>query len=148
MFLDSTSRSSHPKLFSKKVALKISAIFTGKHLRWSLFLINLQGLRHRCFPVNIVKFLRTAYLKNTSGGSFWTSLLDPKKKQSFQEITQLWRRLNVLSQVILHLICQYDAQNVHHSKNIRELSWMSHSVSFCSFVYDGALERNAYWFHV
>ena len=56
MFSDSTSRSSHAELFCKKVVLKISAIFTGKHLRWSLFLIKLQGLQHRWkenFPVNI-----------------------------------------------------------------------------------------------
>ena len=28
-------------------------------------------LQHRCFPVNIVKFLRTPFLQNTSGGYFW-----------------------------------------------------------------------------
>ena len=39
---------------------------TGKHLCWSLFLIKLQTfiekrLQQRCFPVNIAKFLRTAF---------------------------------------------------------------------------------------
>ena len=29
-----------------------------------------KKLRHRCFPVNIVKFLRTPFLQNTSGGCF------------------------------------------------------------------------------
>ena len=40
-------------------ALKNFAIFIGKHLCWSLFLIKLQTLR--CFPVNIAKFLRAAF---------------------------------------------------------------------------------------
>ena len=48
-------------------------IFTEKHLCWSLFLNKNTGLQswnfkkrfqHRCFPVNIVKFLRTFVLKN------------------------------------------------------------------------------------
>ena len=48
--------------------------FTGKHHRWSLFLIKLQTwrpakrLQHRCFPVRIAKFLRTPFLQSTSGG--------------------------------------------------------------------------------
>ena len=47
MFSDSTSRSSRPEVFCIKVVFKISAIFTGKHLRWNLFLTKLQGLQHR-----------------------------------------------------------------------------------------------------
>ena len=51
-----------------KGALRNFAKFTGKHLCQSLFLIKLQTLAcnfikirfwHRCFPVNLVKFLRT-----------------------------------------------------------------------------------------
>ena len=47
------------------------------------FLINQQALacnfikkkiQHRCFPVNIVKVLRTAFVKNTSGDCFCVSL--------------------------------------------------------------------------
>ena len=59
-------RSSRSQIFSKKGILKIYAIFPGKHLRWSLALIKLQAfkkrLQERCFPVNIVKFLRKAFL--------------------------------------------------------------------------------------
>ena len=56
-----------------KIGLKLQniAIFIGKHLCWSLFLIRLQAfqdcnfikmrLQHRCFPVNIAKFLRTTF---------------------------------------------------------------------------------------
>ena len=40
-------------------------MFTGKHPFRSLFLIKLQAFRqHRCFPVNITKYLRTRILKN------------------------------------------------------------------------------------
>ena len=47
MFSYSTSRSSRPEVVCIKVILKIAAIFTGKHLHWSIFLIKLQGLQHR-----------------------------------------------------------------------------------------------------
>ena len=53
------------------------AKFTGKHLCQSLFFNKVAGLRpatllkkrlrHRCFPVNFVRFLRTHFLQNTSG---------------------------------------------------------------------------------
>ena len=57
----------------KNNALKNLPIFTGKNLCWSLFLnenagpqrISMQRLQHRCFPVNIVKFLRTPVFINT-----------------------------------------------------------------------------------
>ena len=53
--------------------LRNFTMLRGKHLCLSLFLIKLQtwSLQHRCFPVNIVKFLRTVFLQNTSGGCFW-----------------------------------------------------------------------------
>ena len=38
------------------------AIFTGKCLCWSLFLINESVFnKHRCFPVNIAKFFRVVF---------------------------------------------------------------------------------------
>ena len=46
-------------------------IFTEKHLCWSLFVIKLlarkpidllKRLQHKCFPINIAEFLRTAFL--------------------------------------------------------------------------------------
>ena len=63
------------KVSSKPVFLNF-AIFTGKQLCWSLLLIKLQllikacnfiksRLQHRCFLVNIAKFLRTAFFCNT-----------------------------------------------------------------------------------
>ena len=62
-----------PQVFYEKAVLKNFAIFTEKHLCWSLFLIKLWTLRpatllkrdcNTCFPVNIAKFLRISILKN------------------------------------------------------------------------------------
>ena len=58
-----------PEVFCKK-RCSYFAIFTGKHLCWSLFFIKLQAFRpkkklqYKCFPMNIAKFLRTPILKN------------------------------------------------------------------------------------
>ena len=67
-------RSSHRRCSLKKAVLKDFAIFTGKHLCWSLFFKKVttlqpcnfikKRLQHRRFPVNIAKFLRTIILKN------------------------------------------------------------------------------------
>ena len=56
-------------IFRKKGVLKNFAIFTRKHLCWSLFgvlgvnLIN-KRLQHRYFPVNITKLFMTPFLIN------------------------------------------------------------------------------------
>ena len=65
-------RSSRSQMFFKMDFLEDFALFTGKHLCWSLFLTKLQTfmsatfikkrLQHRCFPVNIAKSLRRAFL--------------------------------------------------------------------------------------
>ena len=69
--LKTPSRSNRSQTFFTGV-LKNFAIFTGKHLCWSLFLIKLQvlacdfikkRLQHRCFPVTIAKFLGAAFFK-------------------------------------------------------------------------------------
>ena len=62
------------KVFYKKIVLNNFAIFTEKHLCWYLFFNKNAGLQawnfikkrlqHRCFLVNIAKFLRTAIFKN------------------------------------------------------------------------------------
>ena len=64
------NRSSRSQMFFKISVLKNFAIFTGNHPCWSLFLIKLQDaynfikrrLQQRCFPANIAKFLKTAFL--------------------------------------------------------------------------------------
>ena len=55
-------RSSRLQMFFKIVVLRNFEIFTGKHLCWSLQTCNFikKRLQHRCFPVNISNFLRTA----------------------------------------------------------------------------------------
>ena len=47
-----------------KAVLKHFAIFTGKHLCWSLFLIKFikKNLQHKCLPVNMARFLRASIL--------------------------------------------------------------------------------------
>ena len=64
-------QSSHWQLFFKISALKNFAIFTRKHLFWSLFFNKVADLKvcnfikkrlqHRRFPVNIARFSRTAF---------------------------------------------------------------------------------------
>ena len=59
-FLGKDFRSSCSQMFFKIGALKNFAVFTGKHLCWSLFLMKLQAFRG--ISVNIAKFLRRASL--------------------------------------------------------------------------------------
>ena len=66
---------SRSQMFSKAGVLKNFAIFAGKNLCWSFFLIEFQDwrptflfkkrLERRCFSVNIAKFLRAAFLLKT-----------------------------------------------------------------------------------
>ena len=65
------SRSSHQRCSLKKGVLRNFAKLTGKFLCQSLFFNKVAGLRpatllkkrlrHKCFPVNFVKFLRTPF---------------------------------------------------------------------------------------
>ena len=53
----------------KKAVLENFAVFTGNCLYWCLFQAQACNfikkiLQHRCFPVNIAKFLRSPILKN------------------------------------------------------------------------------------
>ena len=59
VFIKNRCRSSRSQMFFKIGVLKNFAMFTGKHLCWSLFLIKMQAFR--CFPVNIAKLLRAAF---------------------------------------------------------------------------------------
>ena len=65
-----TYRSSRPEVFCKKGVLKNFAIFTGKHLCWSLFLIKLQAWKirnvHRKASVLVSLFNKIAGLKASS----------------------------------------------------------------------------------
>ena len=64
-------RSSFPEVFYRKGVLRNFSKLTGKHLFQSLFFNKVAGVRpetllkkrlwHRCFPVNLAKFLRTPF---------------------------------------------------------------------------------------
>ena len=84
-------RNSRSEMFSKIDVHKNFAIFTGEHLSWSLFLIKLlnrdfskKRLQHRCFPVNIAKFLKTPFFTE----HFQLLLLRIRKR--LNEIISLW----------------------------------------------------------
>ena len=62
-YLNFTKESLQKQLLTEQIffeigVLKNFGIFRGKHLCWSVFLIKLQACN---FPVNITKFLRTAF---------------------------------------------------------------------------------------
>ena len=77
VFLWIICRSSHRRCSLRKGVLRNFVKFTGKHLCQSLLFIIVSGLRpatslkkklwHMCFPINFAKFLRTPFLRNTSG---------------------------------------------------------------------------------
>ena len=61
------------KMFFKIGAIKNFAIFTGKHLCRSLFLIKLLDFKRDCRKGVCAKFLRAPFfLQNTSGDYFWS----------------------------------------------------------------------------
>ena len=87
LLLSKAYRSSHRGCSVTKGIIRNFAKFTGKHLSQSLFFYKAAGLetcnfikkrlRHRCFPVNFAKFLRTPFTKHlwiTSSNSMKDSL--------------------------------------------------------------------------
>ena len=87
-------------MFLKIDVLKNFAIFTGKQLRWSLYLIKLQAFK--CFPVNIAKSLTAVFLQSTSGGCFCRcSVLHHIFKKTLLNILQLYIAFFVLKLKII-----------------------------------------------
>ena len=73
-----------PEVFCKKGVLKNFAVFTGKHLCWSLFLIELQAFRPAALLNGYTRYLR---LLVKPGPVPWTSTqknLDPKKPRPWK----------------------------------------------------------------
>ena len=70
--LDFCSRSNSSHMFSKIDILKNSAIFTGKHLCWSIFLMKLQvwWLYSEVFSSEYCGIFKNTFLWNASGGCF------------------------------------------------------------------------------
>ena len=60
-------RSSHRTCSVEKLFLEISQNLQENTCARVSFLIKLQRLWRRCFPVSFAKFLRTPFLQNTSG---------------------------------------------------------------------------------
>ena len=106
------------------------AIFTGKLLCWSLFLIKLQSwrpafikktLQHMCFPVNIAEFLRTALLKNKSAGCFcvyWKGCYSywfessRHKKRNFKNFFSKCDQIRSLLKIWSHLLKKFLMENL------------------------------------
>ena len=80
-------------MFFKIGALKNLAIFKGKHLCWSLFLIKLQACN---FPVNVAKFLKNSFFHKTPSAAASEKFINFRGKHQ-------WRRCNRL----IFLIRQY-----------------------------------------
>ena len=83
---DTISRSSRPKVFLRKVVLKIWTKFTGEHPCRSVISIKLQSnfteivLRYGCSPLNLLHIFSKPFIKNTSGWlllNFSYFLMDP-----------------------------------------------------------------------
>ena len=55
-----------------------------------------KSLQHRCFPWNIAKFLRTPFLKNASGGSFY--IVKEREKNFTEQMspTKNWSTKHIL----------------------------------------------------
>ena len=86
-------KSNYLQMFFKKGALKSFAIFTGKCLCWSLFLIKLQAynfikkrFQHRSFPMNIAKFLRKFYIKHFRSLLLVTAIIEDIQRNNYFKV--------------------------------------------------------------
>ena len=86
----STSRSSCSEACTRITVLKNYVIFTRKHLRWYLFLVELQanvtegvenGRNRRCCSLNFLKFSKTVFLiAKLQGDCFYNYSVLQKKR--------------------------------------------------------------------
>ena len=102
-------------MFCQKGVLRNFAKFTGKQMCLNLFFNKVAGLRpatllkkwlcHRCFPVNVAKFLRTRFLQNTS---FWVTVFVPstvaEEKLSLYHLEQVDKFLGI--EVLEHMLVE------------------------------------------
>ena len=66
------------------------AKFTGKHL-WQRLEAVKKRLWHKCFPVNLAKFLRTPFLHNTSGRLLLLLAFQKQLPEVFYEKRCFWK---------------------------------------------------------
>ena len=98
---DDIIRSSRSQMIFKKGVLKYFAIFTGKQsCRSGGLLQRPEKLLHRCFPVNIVKFLRPPFFTEHLGWLLFYYLIPSRS------VTFLARR-NYLIQLDLFFCKKY-----------------------------------------
>ena len=109
-------------MFFKTGVLKKFAIFTGKHLRWSLLLITLTA--KQCFPEYIEKFLRTGVLIEYLR---WL-LLQVLCKKAAPKISQTSLKLIVIGILFIKL----QAYNLQPCEN-RRSGYRCFAVNFAKF---------------
>ena len=80
-----------PEVFYEKSVFKNFAIFSGKKLCWSLFLIKLEVFQQRCFHVNIAKYLRILTLKNIC--KLLLNLVSVHKKNKWFDLINFFYKL-------------------------------------------------------
>ena len=108
-------RSSPPEVFCKKDVLRNFAKFTGKHPCQSLFFNKVADPRpatllkkrlwRRWFPGNFVKFLRTVFLRNTSG---WLLL----NRQNTYDFLMISREVNYFFLICLRLEAKFGGSSL------------------------------------
>ena len=104
-----TNISSHRRSSVKKDAFKNFIKFIGKYLCWSLFFNKLRPatllkkrLKHRCFPVNFVTFLRTPFLQNTYS---WLLLYKPPSQNQMSFTNEIKLTLNLFNSSYENFFC-------------------------------------------
>ena len=102
----SLSRRSHTRCSIKKAVLKNFAILTGKHLCWNLFFNKVAAnfikkrLQHRCFSVNIAKFLKISFFLGKAASIFLIAIYQISSQDYFRSFTQ---KINKTPNVLLIL---------------------------------------------
>ena len=133
-------RSSRLEVFCKKGVLRNFTKFTGKHLCQSLFFNKVVGLRPatllkkrlwpRCFPVNFVKFPKTLFLHNTSGGCFW--MHSAQERQFFiKDFLSKYKNIRKKLQIWSYLLKKSLIETMAKSKSI--VHWQKWKLSLLIF---------------
>ena len=102
-------------MFYKKGVLKHCVKITGKYMCRRLFLNKVSGLlRHRYFPVNYAKILRTLFLLKISRDCFFKKVIKLKEKKKRTRTIQKWIESNAKHQRKTTLIIS----NIKGGKNV------------------------------
>ena len=114
-------------MFFKIGVFKNLALFPGKHLCWSLFLIKLQAFQgcnfikkrlNTCFPVS-AKFLRKLFSQNTSCGCFWGISV----WEYFKDFAENWNLFCLFSSFRSNFKIVFFTEDIAVSLFSRKWSW-------------------------